>query len=316
MNDIQINIEAARQRDLINDMWKKSLNERKIAYYNALRCDKNAEIYIKWQTMENPILPEKFLIREIKGEHCEETEIRGQLALQRLATEISLLQTRKHRFEEKFLSIDATVLAEISEKCKGNIEAKLHEMWTQDTKCEEEKSKAVWQKHQEHFDNYEKNYGDESIMKLKPQRPARTKGNNDIHMNNVNINTTPNQPNVSQNTNTGTYAAVASKSTQKKIDNTALRNKSSKRPNTQSRNPSPENFQQNNDEWKVVNNRGRGRGGRRGRGRGRTENSNRGGRGGNSRGRGRGARQPFLERGQNLQPPDPISTANQHPNRR
>ncbi|CAG2214960.1 HMCN [Mytilus edulis] len=141
MNDIQINIEAARQRDLINDMWKKSLNERKIAYYNALRCDKNAEIYLKWQAMENPILPEKFLIREIKGEHCEETEIRGQLALQRLATEISLLQTRKHRFEEKFRSIDATVLAEISEKCKGNIEAKLHEMWTQDTKCEEEKSK-------------------------------------------------------------------------------------------------------------------------------------------------------------------------------
>ncbi|CAC5423354.1 unnamed protein product [Mytilus coruscus] len=142
INDIQINIEAARQRDLIKDMWKKSLNERKIAYYNALRCDKNAEIYIKWQTMENPILPEKFLIREIKGEHCEETEIRGPLALQRLATEVSLLQTRKHRFEENFLSIDATVLAEISEKCKGNIEAKLHEMWTQDTKREEEKSKA------------------------------------------------------------------------------------------------------------------------------------------------------------------------------
>ncbi|CAG2236124.1 unnamed protein product [Mytilus edulis] len=72
-------------------------------------------------------------------------------------------------------------------------------------------------------------------------------------------------------------------------------NKSSKRPNTQSRNPSPENFQQNNDEWKVVNNRGRGRGGRRGRGRGRIDNPNRGGRGwgitkhgGNSRGRGRG----------------------------
>ena len=121
-------------------------------------------------------------------------------------------------------------------------------MWTQDTKCEEEKPKAVWLKHQEHFDDYEKNYGDESILKLKPQRPARTKGNNHIHMNNVNINTTPNQPNVSQNTNIGTYAAVASKSTQKKIDNTAFRNKPSKRPNTQSRNPSPENFQQNNVE--------------------------------------------------------------------
>ncbi|CAC5398085.1 unnamed protein product [Mytilus coruscus] len=71
--------------------------------------------------------------------------------------------------------------------------------------------------------------------------------------------------------------------------------KSSKRPNTQSRNPSPEHFQQNNDEWKVVNIRGRGRGGRRGRGRGRVNNSDRGGRGGgitkrggNRRSRGRG----------------------------
>ena len=67
--------------------------------------------------MDNPILPEKFLIREIKGEHREETEIRGKLALQRLNTEISLLQTRRNRFEEKFLSIDTTILAEISERC-------------------------------------------------------------------------------------------------------------------------------------------------------------------------------------------------------
>ncbi|VDI50322.1 Hypothetical predicted protein [Mytilus galloprovincialis] len=92
----------------------------------------------------------------------------------------------------------------------------------------------------------------------------------------------------------------SSKSTLKKIDNTALRNKSSKRPNTQSRSPSPEHLQQNNDEWKVVNNRCIGRGGKRRRGREREDNSDRGSRsggitkhGGNSRCRGRGARQPF-----------------------
>ncbi|CAG2226546.1 unnamed protein product [Mytilus edulis] len=52
----------------------------------------------------------------------------------------------------------------------------------------------------------------------------------------------------------------------------------------------PQNIYKNNDEWKVVNNRGRGRGGRRGR----IDNSDRGGRGGditkhggNSRGQGR-----------------------------
>ncbi|CAC5425481.1 unnamed protein product [Mytilus coruscus] len=162
-------------------------------------------------------------------------------------------------------------------------------MWTPDTKHEEEKSKAVWQTHEEHFDNNENKYGDESIMKLKP--PARSKGNNDIQQNNVNINTTPNQRNVSRNTNTGTYAAVASKSTLTKIDNTALRNKSSNKSNTLSRNPSPEHFQQNNDEWIVVNNRERRCGGRRGRSREKIDNSDRGGRdggitkrGGNSRG--------------------------------
>ncbi|CAG2203943.1 unnamed protein product [Mytilus edulis] len=144
-----------------------------------------------------------------------------------------ILEATKIVLEENTFYFDGNKYRQI----KGSIEAKLHEMCTQDTK----KIKAVWQKHQKHFNNYEMNYCDESIMKLKPQQPARTKRNNDIHMNN--------------NTNTGTYDAVASKSNQKKIDNTALRNNSSKRPNTQSRNPSPENFQQNNDEWKVVNKR-------------------------------------------------------------
>ena len=133
--------------------------------------------------MENerkPYSTEKFLIREIQGEHKQETEIRANLALCRLETEISLLQTRALRYQETFQSIDTAMMAEISEKSSGKIEEKLRAIWNQDTKREEEKSKDIWTKQQGWFDKYEEEYGEMSIMKMKPKKIGKQK--NDEHV--------------------------------------------------------------------------------------------------------------------------------------
>ena len=90
---------------------------------------------------------QKSLIREIEAENPEETMILANLALCHLDTEISLLQSQKVRYKEKFVTIDAAMLAEISEQSDGQIHEKL-QLWKEDTKREEEKSIRLWEKQQ------------------------------------------------------------------------------------------------------------------------------------------------------------------------
>lgn len=71
-------------------IWKKMLNERKQAYWNAVRCENLADVYEKWRQNEEVILPRKFRPKPIDNEPEEETRIRRNLAIQKFEAEISL----------------------------------------------------------------------------------------------------------------------------------------------------------------------------------------------------------------------------------
>ncbi|WP_179115190.1 hypothetical protein, partial [Solemya velum gill symbiont] len=146
-------------------------NERKQAFWNMYRNDKISKIYLNWTQKEKPILPKKFIIKEIEGECKKETEIRANFALNRLNTEILLLDARKIRYEDTYNSIDEAMIAEIVEKTqgKGDLQDKLCEIWLQDTKREEMKTATLWERKQTWFENYEKSYGNDSTQKSKPR---------------------------------------------------------------------------------------------------------------------------------------------------
>ncbi|WP_179116223.1 hypothetical protein, partial [Solemya velum gill symbiont] len=98
--------EALQMKKSMSKLWARSLNERKQAFWNMYRNDKISKIYLNWTQKEKPILPKKFIIKEIEGECKKETEIRANFALNRLNTEILLLDARKIRYEDTYNSID------------------------------------------------------------------------------------------------------------------------------------------------------------------------------------------------------------------
>lgn len=94
------------------------------------RCQNIAEIYEQWKNKEKTIIPKKFKIIEIDGEHSQETELRANLVLFRLTTEISLIQARQSRYKENYMykSIDEAMFTKFSERNSGQMEIKLKEL--------------------------------------------------------------------------------------------------------------------------------------------------------------------------------------------
>ena len=169
---LNIQAETLRIKNSMKQLWAKSLNQRKQAYWNMYKCDKTCMMYKIWREKETPILPRKFLMKEINGESAEETNIRKSLSLQKFDAEISLLLSRKRRYEERFNSIDEAMRTEIEERTSDTTHTKVLELWHNDIKKEEEKSRILWQRQQAWLEEYEKNYGRESLLK-QTQRPRK-----------------------------------------------------------------------------------------------------------------------------------------------
>ena len=161
LNDANLEKEAFRKRKEISKLWSRNLNDRKQNFWNAYKCEKYAEVYSRWITMDSPIFPRKFLIKEIEAEPIEDTKLRWDLAIQQFQTEISIILNKQTRYTEKYNAIDAEMVAGIQKISTERIAEKLKEIWTRDIFKEEEKSRNLWHKKQEFLENYIKNYGKE-----------------------------------------------------------------------------------------------------------------------------------------------------------
>ena len=80
-------------------MWRKSLNEWKMAFWNHTRSINLAVVYEQWLGKEQTILLRKFRPLKIAGEAVEDKEIRREIALRNFEAEVKLL---KNKTERKF----------------------------------------------------------------------------------------------------------------------------------------------------------------------------------------------------------------------
>ncbi|XP_062620182.1 uncharacterized protein LOC134281768 [Saccostrea cucullata] len=167
-----------REKRQMIQTWRKNLNERRQAYWNAIRCENLADTYEKWRKQEDVILPRKFRIKSINQEPDEETKIRLNLAIQKFDAEITLLRIRVPKYQTKFEECDSRMEKEISEKTNADMKAKLLDLWKTEVKYEMDKSAMILKRKQEWLNNYEKNYGKE-VMKNSPpkQKNHRNKTN-------------------------------------------------------------------------------------------------------------------------------------------
>ncbi|KAJ8316545.1 hypothetical protein KUTeg_005902 [Tegillarca granosa] len=93
-NEIKLEKEAFRKRKQMWKEWRKNLNIRKQNFWNTLKCEKYAETYSNWIELDAPILPRKYLIKEITGEAETETKLRRDLAIIRFRTDIAIIKNK------------------------------------------------------------------------------------------------------------------------------------------------------------------------------------------------------------------------------
>lgn len=124
-SEINLEKETYEKKRELHTVWYTLFNQRKQAYWNAIKNENLAEKYENWKNREQTIFPRKFRIKSIDSETTEETQIRANLALQRFETEIALLRLRGPKFKNKFENCDEAIADEISKTCSGLIAEKL-----------------------------------------------------------------------------------------------------------------------------------------------------------------------------------------------
>lgn len=173
-NNTQLEKEISMKKNIIIRTWKRNLNERKQAFWNALKTENIVNIYKKWRQEENTIImPRKFHIKKIAGEDETERAIRENLALQKFDAEIALLETRSTRYTQRFQNIDIKMEDEIKKISSGEVQNHLLKQWKKVTDEEEEKSEYIWTKKKVFYDDYAENYGNVELDRN--EKPAQNK---------------------------------------------------------------------------------------------------------------------------------------------
>ena len=138
----------------LSGVWKKSLNERKQAYWNNLRFQNTAVVYESWLGKENPVIIRKFRPKLIIGEHEEDRTIRKENALRNVEAEIRILKNKARRHETKFRQVDDEMQTIFSRKAQGEVFENLKDIWKNDCEREEIKSNEIWENKKNWLDNY------------------------------------------------------------------------------------------------------------------------------------------------------------------
>lgn len=171
------------------------LNERKQAYWNAIRCENSADVYEKWRQNKEVILPRKFRAKPINNEPEEETTIRRNLAIQTFDAEISLLRLRVPKYRAKYENHDQVMHDEIANISSNDMQIKLRGLWEKETNQEKIKSDDFLRSKQKWLEDHANNYGN-AIMKS-PER--RKRGINNHHRQKPDINSLQQNENNNQN---------------------------------------------------------------------------------------------------------------------
>ena len=151
--------EAYRQRRTNLRMWRNLLNQRKLAYYNAIKCRGMAETFTGFIECRPAFIPRKYR-EKINPQDTEiQRNIKEDLSVSKLKANIQILEDKTVHYSTKYLEIDEELLNEIKSLCTEETHDFLETLWDTETKREEDKSRRIWSKKENWLQNlpqYEK----------------------------------------------------------------------------------------------------------------------------------------------------------------
>lgn len=128
-------------------LWKKTLNDRKLAYYNKIRCQSTASIFEGFLERDPVFIPNKFKETLLITDSQMVVDRKMEMNIQKMKNEIASLKEKAIKYSSIIDSCETTIQTEIISKCDAHkVCQKLTEIWLADVSREEVKSKVLWSK--------------------------------------------------------------------------------------------------------------------------------------------------------------------------
>ena len=132
--------------DVIDDVERK-IKQRKMKFYDFHSYSERHAIYSSWEQLETPFVMAKYLPVLIENEPEEEYNARRRKAENNRICDMELYALRAQRAKKTTDAIDAEVAENIqSLDVSDDTKKSLHEEWVNLVKCEEDKSRKMWEK--------------------------------------------------------------------------------------------------------------------------------------------------------------------------
>lgn len=141
-NDVQES-DAQKEQKKIAD-WNNQLNERKMLYWDSLRCHNTAKQYKEWLHQDPKFIPRKYVSRSYEGELKEEKEARRKLAIFKMETEIKVLETRHAHYREQYQQIDLIMHQKFEDLQPKTLSDEVSALWIAAYTNEEDISHDRW----------------------------------------------------------------------------------------------------------------------------------------------------------------------------
>ena len=100
--------------------WPLLLKDRRNEYWKQFKNEKMAETYKKWQESTPPVIPRKFKPRAIKGENEASKKVRMEMAVNKMKSEVMILNVKAQDQKQQFEAFDRQVHQMIDDRFPDN----------------------------------------------------------------------------------------------------------------------------------------------------------------------------------------------------
>ena len=146
LNKQYIQEETFRFRKRKMKTWRSTLNERKLAYFNAIKNREMAKIYENFLKQNEIYIPRKMREKITPHDSEQQKNIKMELNITKLQAHIKILEDKAAQHTTKYLTLDEELHTLIHTICPEELQHSLLELWSTDCKKEEEKSSEIVEK--------------------------------------------------------------------------------------------------------------------------------------------------------------------------
>ena len=144
--DINVEVDVSKIKELNDKYWKNALNERKNAFFSAMKNEEKASIFEGFLTREEPFIPRSCREKDIKGwqDSDQLNALKKSREIENTRYNIEKMKTFAETHKKKLEQIEKTFLekfSHLSEDVLNNLKT----LWKKDTAFEEEVSRDIWQ---------------------------------------------------------------------------------------------------------------------------------------------------------------------------